>query len=359
MLAAWLRLSLTPGLGDAGQRSLLAAFGLPDQIFAASRPALARVVGDRIAAVLVDADREAAVSEHLAWAAEPGHHVLTLADSGYPRDLLATADPPTVLFAKGRAELLDRTGIAIVGARSATAQGASNARAFAATLARSGLTIVSGLALGIDAAAHEGGLEGEGGTIAVIGTGPDRIYPSRNQALARRIAREGLILSEFPLGTPARRHHFPRRNRILSGLARGVLVVEAAVGSGSLITARLAAEQGREVFAIPGSIHSPLSRGCHRLIREGAKLVESAGDVLEELQWTARTTPPMTAPPPESGDTDEAGGVLAGLGYDPVDTDTLLQRSGLTADALSAILLTMELDGRITRLPGGRFQRIQ
>ncbi|MCB1887842.1 MAG: DNA-processing protein DprA [Rhodocyclaceae bacterium] len=358
LLAAWLRLSLTPGLGDAGQRALLAAFGLPDQVLAAGRAALARVVGDRLAATVLDADREAAVAAHLAWASEADHHILTLADATYPGQLLTMADPPTVLFAKGRLDVLEHRALAMVGARSATAQGIDNARAFAAALSGAGLTVVSGLALGIDAAAHEGALDGEGGTIAVIGTGADRIYPSRNQALARRIAREGLILTEFPLGTPARRHHFPKRNRLIAGLARGVLVVEAAIGSGSLITARLAAEQGREVFAIPGSIHSPLSRGCHRLIREGAKLVESAGDVLEELAWTrpGAVAPAVAEPVPADG---AAQSVLEALGFDPVDLDTLLQRSGLTPDSLSAILLTMELDGHVARLPGGRFQRIQ
>ncbi len=334
---------------------------MPDRVLSAGRPALARVVGDRLAAAVLDTDREAEVAAHLAWASASDHHVLTLADAGYPRQLLTIPDPPTLLFAKGRVELLARTGLAMVGARSATAQGMGNARAFAAALSGAGLAVVSGLALGIDAAAHEGALDGEGGTIAVIGTGADRIYPSRNQTLARRIAREGLILSEFPLGTAARRHHFPKRNRIIAGLSRGVLVVEAAVGSGSLITARLAAEQGREVFAIPGSIHSPLSRGCHRLIRDGAKLVESAGDVLEELSWrgSGDVAPDRTDGTPAAPVAGEACKVLDALGHDPVDLDTLLQRSGLTPDSLSAILLTMELDGHVARLPGGRFQRIQ
>ncbi len=355
-LADWLRLGLIDGLGDAGQRALLAAFGLPRRIFAAGRAQIAAVVGERIADALLRSDVEAEVEAHLAWAAEPGNRVLTLADQDYPRSLLGIADPPPVLFAKGRLELLAHDAVAVVGARSATPQGEANAEAFAAALAEAGLAVVSGLALGIDAAAHRGALGRAGGTIAVIGTGADRIYPARNQALAHRIAAEGLILSEFPLGTAARRHNFPRRNRLISGLSRGVLVVEAALVSGSLITARTAGEQGREVFSIPGSIHSPLSKGCHRLIRDGAKLVETAVDILEELAWPARP-PAKASAPDDPGDAgDEA--VLAALGHDPVDADTLLQRSGLTPDSLSAMLLTMELDGRIARLPGGRFQRI-
>jgi len=355
-LADWLRLGLIDGLGDAGQRALLAAFGLPGQIFAAGRARVAAVVGEKIADALLRSDVESEVEAHLAWAAEPGNRVLTLADEAYPRALLGIADPPPVLFAKGRIELLARDAVAVVGARSATPQGVANAEAFAAALGEAGLAVVSGLALGIDAAAHRGALGRPGGTIAVIGTGADRIYPARNQQLARQIAAEGLILSEFPLGTAARRHNFPRRNRLISGLSRGVLVVEAALGSGSLITARTAGEQGREVFAVPGSIHSPLSKGCHRLIRDGAKLVETAVDILEELAWPGRPTAQATVQ--DDTHDDASAAMLAALGHDPVDADTLLQRSGLTPESLSAMLLTMELDGRVARLPGGRFQRI-
>ena len=354
-LADWLRLALIPGLGAAGQRSVLAAFGLPGQVFSASRRQLAAVVGEALADRLRSEDPGDAIDTHLRWAREAGNRILTLADPDYPRALLDSADPPTLLFAKGRIELLARPALAIVGARSATPQGMANAEAFAATLAGAGLTVISGLALGIDAAAHRGALDQDGGTIAVIGTGADRIYPARNQQLARRIAEHGLILYELPLGTAARRHHFPMRNRLISGLARGVLVVEAAIGSGSLITARLAGEQGREVFAIPGSIHSPLSKGCHRLIRDGAKLVEGAGDVLEELGWVGSAAP---APPAAPNASDPDRHLLSAMGHDPVDVDTLLQRSGLTTDVLSAMLLAMELDGRVARLPGGRFQRI-
>ncbi|MCK2125663.1 DNA-processing protein DprA [Thauera aromatica] len=382
-LAHWLRLSAVPGLGAAHQRSLLAAFGLPQHIFAASRGALAAVVGSEAAAAVLAPPPQERIEQGLAWAAESGNHLLTLADEAYPRSLLDIADPPPLLYLKGRPELLQRPALALVGARSSTVQGDANAEAFARALATQGFAIVSGLALGIDAAAHRGalaaGAEG-GGTVAVIGTGIDRIYPAKNAALAREIAAAGAVISELPLGTPPLPHNFPRRNRLIAGLAHGVLVVEAAVNSGSLITARLATESGREVFAIPGSIHSPLSRGCHRLIREGAKLVETAEDVVEELRgrlgWKTPSAPAPScqrgrrvagAGTPESSsaapaqaalalDADTAR-VLQILGHDPVDIDTLAQRCGLTVDALYAILLPLELDGRLARLPGGRLQR--
>jgi DNA processing protein len=359
-LAEWLRLTLVPGVGAERQRQLLAAFGPPDRIFAAGRGAIAGVIGAPLADRLLDTDSDAAVTTALAWAREPGNAILCLGEQAYPASLLDIHDPPVLVYLKGDPARLAAPGLAVVGARSATPQGLANASAFARSLSRAGLTIVSGLALGIDAAAHEGALEGPGSTVAVIGTGADRIYPARNQTLARRIAESGAIISEFPLGTPALAHNFPRRNRLIAGLARGVLVVEAALGSGSLITARLAAEQGREVFAIPGSIHSPLSKGCHRLIREGAKLVETADDILEELPQPARhdAAQQQKALPDAVSSDSEGSRVLAALGHDPVDGDTLAARCGLTADALYAILLAMELDGQVARLPGGRFQRL-
>lgn len=353
----WLRLCLIPGIGPERQRELLATFGLPERIFAAGQFSLAQVIGEKFASTLQSHDNAAQVEAALIWASEPGNHILTLADAAYPQALLQTADPPCLLYAKGRVELLNVPAIAMVGARSATPQGEANAEAFAAAFAGAGLTVVSGLALGVDAAAHRGALKGPGSTIAVVGTGADRIYPVRNATLARQIAEEGLVLSEFPLGTPPAAYNFPRRNRIISGLARGVLVVEAAPDSGSLITARMAAEQGREVFAIPGSIHSPLAKGCHRLIKQGAKLVESAQDVLEDLRWGVTVSSAqraMQAPPADPA----AAALLAQMGFDPLDPDTLLARAGLTPDALFAILTVLELDGRIARLPGGRFQRI-
>jgi DNA processing protein len=357
-LRGWLRLTSVPGIGPERQRDLLAAFGLPERVFAAKRAAIADVIGNKLADKLLDQDAETSIEVALAWAAEPGNHIVTLADAAFPQSLLQTADPPCLLYAKGNLQLLNRPAIALVGSRNATAQGNGNAEAFACALSQAGLTVVSGLALGIDAAAHRGALNGPGSTIAVIGTGADRIYPASNADLARRIAETGVVISEFALGTPAAAYNFPRRNRLISGLSRGVLVVEAAVGSGSLITARMALEQGREVFAIPGSIHSPLAKGCHQLIKQGAKLVESAQDVLEELRWDA-SSPRLAERAEQALPTDKASRLLSIMGFDPVDPDTLSARAGLTADSLFAMLTVLELEGRVERLPGGRLQRIQ
>lgn len=357
-LAAWLRLSLIPGLGPAGQRKLLAAFGLPTQIFAASPTTLIPHIGETLALRLHRHDAQAAVEQALTWAAAPGNHVITLADSHYPAALLEIPDPPTLLYVSGDPALLSRNMLAVVGSRNATAQGLSNAEQFSAALSRAGFTIVSGLALGIDAAAHRGALRGTGSTVAVLGTGIDVRYPARNRALFEAIAAEGALLSEYPLGTPAAAPNFPRRNRLISGLARGVLVVEAALVSGSLITARFAGEQGRELFAIPGSIHSPLSKGCHALIKQGAKLVDSAQDIIEELGDWHLPQPLATAPePPEKQASPPAEMLLEHLGFDPCNIDMLCQRSGLTPDTVSAILLELELAGRVATLPGGLYQR--
>lgn len=353
-LAYWLRLTLIPGIGGEGQRRLLQAFGEPTAIFAASGGALRGVLGSALAERLVTCDATLEIEASLAWASQPGNHILTLADATYPQALLTAADPPVLLYAKGDISLLNRPAFAIVGSRNATKQGEANAEAFAQALAGAGLTIVSGLAAGIDAAAHRGALKETAATIAVVGTGCDRIYPARNESLAREIADKGVIVSEFAVGTPPLAANFPRRNRIIAGLARGCLVVEAAQQSGSLITARLSAEAGREVFAIPGSIHSPQSKGCHALIKQGAKLVEAARDILEELRWENIVNPAAIAPVPEA----ETDPVLIGLGRDPCDLDTLIGRTGLPADALLARLLPLELDGRIVPLPGGRYQRL-
>ena len=352
-LAAWLRLSLTPGLGGEGLRRLLAAFGEPLQTIAASRAALARHVPEAVAAAIkedVSARSVAAVGE---WLADPANHVVTLADAHYPRQLLQIADPPPLIYAKGSLELLARPALAIVGSRNATVHGAANAEAFARALSDAGLTIVSGLALGIDAAAHRGGLAGRSSSVAVLGTGPDVVYPARNRTLAHELAARGAMMSEFPLGARAHAGNFPRRNRLISGLARGCLVVEAAAGSGSLITARLAAEQGREVFAIPGSIHSPLAKGCHALIKQGAKLVESAQDILEEL----RLPSPHAAAARESATDPRAQRLLDALGHEACDPDTLAARSGFTAADVSALLTQLELDGLVAAVPGGLYQR--
>jgi DNA processing protein len=357
-LAAWLRLTLAPGIGGETQRTLLSAFGLPENIFSAGAAALARVIPRMAADRLLGHDAAAGIESALAWAQEPGNHILTLADAAYPRRLLETPDPPVLFYVKGRVELLNTPALAVVGSRNATPQGESNAEAFATALAEAGLTIVSGLALGIDSAAHRGGLRGRAGTIAVIGTGIDRVYPARNQELARKIAEQGAIISEFPLGTPALKENYPRRNRIISGLALGCLVIEAAERSGSLITARLAGEQGRDVFAIPGSIHSPLSKGCHRLIKQGAKLVDDARDILDELGIAAGAASKDAARAPEPEADAAMRALLDSLGFDPCGIDALSDRSGLTAERLYAMLLQLELEGRVANLPGGRFQRI-
>ena len=350
-LAAWLRLSLIPDIGGETQRKLLAAFGLPEAIFAAGRLELRSVIGKR-ADLLLDFDASESVAHGIEWATQPGHGIVTLADAAYPAALLEIPDPPTLLYLRGNAALLHKKSLAMVGSRNATPQGLQTAENFAKSLAGQGLCIVSGLALGIDAAAHRGALAADGATIAIIGTGADRIYPARNRELALAIAERGLIVSEFPLGTPAIAANFPRRNRIISGLSCGVLVVEAAPESGSLITARLAGEQGREVFAIPGSIHSPVARGCHKLIKQGAKLVETAQDVLEELGHFCE---------PANTDKHEANTgespVLDALGHDPCGLDELASRTGLSTDQLLTELLTLEMAGQVAPLPGNRYQR--
>lgn len=354
-LGGWLQLALTPGLGASTLRKLLREFGLPHAVLSRKRSELASYVGAAALDALYSSAVQEAVARALDWAAQPQHFVVTLADEGYPRPLLEIADPPALLYGHGRRELLQRPGLAIVGSRNATAQGERNAEDFGTALSNAGLAIVSGLALGIDAAAHRGGLAGPGSTLAVLGTGIDLVYPQRNAALAAEIAQRGVLLSEFPLGTPANAQNFPRRNRLISGLARGCLVIEAALASGSLITARLAAEQGREVFALPGSIHSPLSKGCHALIKSGAKLVECAEDVLSELGAYGMAAPAAPIRPAAG----EPSGLLAHMGHDPVDVDALCERAGLPADQVSSELLRLELAGRVAALPGGLFQRLE
>lgn len=352
-LAAWLRLTLIPGIGGETQRKLLAAFGLPEAIFAADPLEVRRIIGQR-AELLFDFDAHEAVDRSIDWAEQPGNHILTLADAAYPAALLEISDPPSLLYVRGDPCLLQQRGLAIVGSRNATPQGLQNAENFARFLAGKGHAIISGLALGIDAAAHRGALAGAGKTVAVIGTGADRVYPARNKELALEICEHGAIVSEFPLGTPVLAHNFPRRNRIISGLARGVLVVEAAPESGSLITARLAAEQGREVFAIPGSIHSPLARGCHKLIKQGAKLVETAQDILEELGPVVEPVRETAIEPPALG----GHPILLALGHDPCALDELVERTGQLAEQLIPELLMLELSGHLSSLPGNRYQRL-
>ncbi len=362
----WLRLSLTAGVGPATTRELLKVFGLPTAIFEAPVSALARVVNAELARTLAQDAVEGIVRTidiTRTWLAQDSRRFLiTLADADYPPHLLATSDPPPLLYGVGERTLLEQPMLAMVGARSSTRQGEATASAFAEHLAHSGLTVVSGMARGIDAAAHEGALKARAAgalasTVAVIGTGADVVYPSAHRKLSERIREHGLLLSEYPLGTPPVAHNFPRRNRLIAGLARGVLVVEAALRSGSLITARLAVELGREVFAIPGSIHSPLARGCHRLIRDGAKLVESAQDVLEELRIEPRPVN-LSAREPKGQPAPEMTQLLSALGHDPVDADTLCERTGLEAGALIAALLELELAQQVERLPGNRYQRL-
>ncbi|MBS0402908.1 MAG: DNA-protecting protein DprA [Proteobacteria bacterium] len=398
-LAAWLRLTLTPGVGNDTARRLLAAFGLPQAIFVQPAAALRQLLSPTQASALAQeppelAARLKATQDWLDGAEDGlGRRVITLGDSAYPAGLLTIEDPPVLLYATGQLQLLESESnrpparsesalraidsivngwptqaLAVVGSRNPTPQGAQNARQFARHLGAAGLTIVSGLALGVDGAAHEGALQAVDeavparrlATVAVIGTGIDRVYPRQHRALAHRIARQGLILSEYPLGTPPLPANFPKRNRLIAGLAQGTLVIEAALQSGSLITARLAAEQGKEVFAIPGSIHSPQSRGAHALLRQGAKLVETAQDVLEELRWPAAAAPadalgPVPDAPVPNGDT---AALLAALGADPVGFDALQARTGLPTERLQARLLELELDGQVSRLPGGLFQRL-
>lgn len=386
-LAGWLRLTLSPGIGNETARRLLAAFGLPENIFQQPLTALTQVANTAQAAGLasVPPELEALLTATWDWLHAPigdqgdvCKRIITLGDTDYPASLLAINDPPLVLYVQGDASIvcakpanagrLSRSfahSVAIVGSRNPTPQGTMNARRFARTLAQAGLTIVSGLALGIDGAAHEGALEGAEAdldrlaTIAVVGTGLDRVYPKTHLDLARRITARGVIVSEYPIGTPPLSTNFPKRNRIIAALSQGTLVVEAALKSGSLITAREASEQGKEVFAIPGSIHSTQTRGCHALIKQGAKLVESAQDVLEELRWDDGAGPATNhGADIACGPAPEDTPVLRALGFDPVGLDALQARTGIDTARLQAQLMALELQGEVARLPGGLFQRI-
>ncbi len=397
-LAGWLRLSLTPTVGNETARKLLAAFGLPQHIFAQSERVLGQLVSAQTARLLLTEPQGFTAQLDKTWqwlnavdgtlvnpaspvsgSAPPlQRRLFTLGDSNYPASLLNISDPPLLLYAVGDGDLNALHALAIVGSRNATVQGLENARHFAKALYRAGLTVVSGLALGIDGAAHQGALDGledgAGGgetgptnqqpaTIAVVGTGLDTVYPKRHHALAHAIARHGMLLSEYPLGTPPLAANFPRRNRIISALSHGTLVVEAALKSGSLITARLAAEQGKEIFAIPGSIHSVHVRGCHELIRQGAKLVETVQDILDELKLPLSFS---TSFQPDAGQNNAPGtppaaakdALLLALGYDPVSLDALQARTGMDTALLLARLMEMELEGAVARLPGGLFQRV-
>ena len=382
---AWFRLLTRPGVTRPMARRLLRALGSPQAVLGASASQWAAAASPAAAQALSTPDPQATARLQLAldWlAAHPARQVLMLGDARYPQPLLHCGDPPLMLFLEGREDLLQRPSVAVVGSRQATPQGLAHAQQFASVLSQAGVTVVSGLATGIDGAAHEGALAGAGSTLAVIGTGPDIVYPRRHGGLWRRIAQDGLVVSEHAPGTPALAHHFPHRNRIIAGLTRGTLVVEATLKSGSLITARLAMEGGREVFAVPGSIQSPQAKGCHELIRQGAQLVESAQEILETLGWAASPTVSVastgptvsttTAAAPDGPDgpcpTDEPalpdagtpeGRLLRAMGHDPVSLDALVGRTGDAASVLGARLLELELQGLVARLPGGRFQRQQ
>lgn len=370
-LRAWLRLSLEPELAPAQARQLLAACGLPPHIYQSSVQTLSRHIPGELAVRLSQEPQDelqAHIDQAVEWLKQAGHHIVTLADPAYPTALLDLHDAPLLLYANGNLDVLAHTGLAIVGARNATQSGQETATDFAVTLASKGWCIISGLASGIDQAAHKGALKAgpqSAGTIAVMGTGLDLVYPAAHRDLAHQISAQGLLLSEFPLGTRAMPHHFPRRNRLVAALAKGVLVVEAAKQSGSLITARLAGELGREVFAIPGSIHSPLARGCHALIRQGAKLVESAQDILDELgnvQQTFKLEPskPSNAKSVQHDSLpEELRPILERIDFAPLTPEQLLRRTGLLATQLPAVLAELELAGCIEPLADGRFQRLK
>lgn len=381
-LAGWLRLTLTRGVGNEAARKLLGAFGLPDAVFSQSSAALRQVVSQAQTTQLrVEPTALAALLETTwTWLQATGtgstqRDIVVLGDAQYPSALLTLEDPPLMLYLLGAGQASQLTGslvnsLAVVGSRNPTPQGAANARNFSKALGQAGLTVVSGLALGVDGAAHEGALDSltpgstRLATVAVVGTGLDRVYPKHHFELAHRIAQNGLLISEYPLGTPPLPANFPKRNRLIAGLAQGTLVIEAALRSGSLITARLSAEQGKEVFAIPGSIHSTQSHGCHSLIKQGAKLVESAQDVLEEMkiviqaEFGGAVVPVPTPDDTVLNTTDSDQVLLDALGFDPVGLDALQARCSLETAALQAQLMTLELQGQVARLPGGLFQRL-
>lgn len=355
---AWLHLLRCQGLPAARLIELVESFDGAEAALAAGSGAWKQAGCTQAQCRALEQPDTQRLDEDLQWLSEGRRGLLVWTDPRYPKALREIAQPPPALFWRGDIEVLEIPQLAIVGSRNATPQGLENAQAFAAELARRGLCIASGLALGIDGAAHRGALQAGGSTLAVCATGLDRIYPARHKELAAQIEARGLLISEFLPGTPPRAEHFPRRNRLISGLSLGVLVVEAARESGSLITAHLANEQGREVFAIPGSIHNVLSRGCHQLIRQGAKLVETADDVLEEIapalgSWLRG--PAAAEPVPEA----RAGPLLEALGDDPQTLDSLVERLALPVDQVNAMLLELELQGRVAAASGGRFMRLR
>ena len=371
---AWMIALRTPGLGPGGLRDRLdAASGDIERVLTRLR----RDPGTlgSLARHWLDQPDEQRLAADMVWLAEAGHRLLRCTEEDFPPQLENIPQPPAALFVVGEASLLLYPQVAIIGARNASVSGLAHARAFARSLADAGFAITSGMADGIDGAAHAAALDHAALTIAVVGTGPDLVYPRKHHALARRIAQNGVLISEFPPGTAARADHFPRRNRIISGLSLGTLVIEAGLRSGSLITARLAAEQGREVFALPGSIHNPLAQGCHRLIRDGARLVESASEIVETLAPAARMlgielASRLQLDPAKAVENGDATGALAAsenpkqvrvlseLGYEITTLDELVQRTGYSAATLSSILLMLELESRVESLAGNRYRRL-
>ena len=363
-LTDWLALYHAPRVGAVTFQLLLEAFQDPTGVRAASRGQLGQL---GLARQTIDALRQpdqAAIDRDLEWSAAAGNGIITCRDPDYPALLLQIPDPPPLLYIHGDPGLLGEPQLAMVGSRNPSASGQQTATDFARHLSAAGLIITSGLALGIDAASHRGALDTDSPTIAVMGTGLDRVYPARHRDLAREIAAHGTLVSEFPVGTPPRAENFPRRNRIISGLSLGTLVVEAALRSGSLISARYTLEQGREVFAIPGSIHNPLARGCHHLLRQGAKLVETAQDVIDELGALAGACRPATAgndttaaQPPELG--PEYSQLIDCIDYEATSVDLLVERTGLTPAEVSSMLLQLEMSGYIASSPGGIYNRLK
>lgn len=354
----WISLSNIHGVGSQTFCRLLKTFGNPANIYAANHKQLKEVVSDKIAGEITKGVDEDALRDSLHWLSQANNHLVTLADSHYPKALLEISDPPPFLYAKGNLALLNIPSIAIVGSRNASVQGEKNAEAFAQGLSGYNLCIVSGLALGIDGAAHRGALKANGATIAVVGTGLDIVYPAKHRDLAHQIVERGLIISEFALGTPSKPQNFPKRNRIISGLSLGCLVVEANLQSGSLITARLSAEQGREVFAIPGSIHSPMSKGCHQLIKQGAKLVDCLQDIVEELDLINATENVAETSNYSENKNPQQNLLLTLMGYEPITLENIVHLSGLTVSEVSSMLMLLELEGSVASLTGGQYQKI-
>jgi DNA processing protein len=361
---AWITLTRAPGLDAPTLSTALETLGGAAGLLGASDSLRARAGISAAAREFLRSAEAGPSPAELAWLEQPAHHLVPFTDPRYPK-LLRPPAQPIALYMVGNVDALSDPQLSMVGSRNPTAQGRETAFAFAEYLAQRGLAITSGLAEGIDTAAHRGALAGQGLTIAVLGTGLDITYPRNNAQLAQQITERGALVSEFPLGTPPRRENFPQRNRIIAGLSLGTLVVEAARRSGSLITARFAGEQGREVFAIPGSIHNPLSRGCHQLIRQGAKLTETADDILSELNFSAFFSGPAAAGAPTKIDEELESGMdkdhkilLDALGFDPVDLDALIVRTGFKPEAVSSMMLILELEGHVQAAPGGRYSRV-